>query len=527
MARVLARLNDGLPLLKYLGFAFWVAWFGVTYSQAIWLTPTEAGAAAVNEMFLVSTAAHVLALVACILGYRSVPTALSRPSLVAAAAAASALGCALVVAAGPLYAHSHLMFLAGSALTGLGTAALCMNGGLLLCAARPAEALRVVLVCELVACLVGSMASGLPRMLSTVLFVCLPLLSGACFLVGSPGRRAANEQELGRLTPTRDLWRLLATACVLCVTARFAQSFFAPGKTPGQLGTEGSVTSFVTLACVAALLLALSASRRRPGFSSVFYPAAGVILLALMACCLFPEGAGASVVVSAAAFQLFDIAMWCACITIVNQTKISATLLVACVRVAVSLGVTAGASLGNTLAAVSPDGQLSGPASLALLAVNLVMLLCVFPEQRAKRLLAPIPDEDEPGADSEREVDAGAPTAETTLGDEPGSGASKGTGTSVPASSAMATPERQAVSQRGRWKTLCLQLADEAGLTEREKEVFVLLAKGRGSQSISDALTISLYTTRAHTRNIYAKLDVHSRHELSEYVERYVEEHTA
>ena len=63
------------------------------------------------------------------------------------------------------------------------------------------------------------------------------------------------------------------------------------------------------------------------------------------------------------------------------------------------------------------------------------------------------------------------------------------------------------------------QLASEYGLTEREHEVFMLLAHGRGSQSISDALTISLYTTRAHTRNIYAKLGVHSRQELIDMVD--------
>ena len=39
---------------------------------------------------------------------------------------------------------------------------------------------------------------------------------------------------------------------------------------------------------------------------------------------------------------------------------------------------------------------------------------------------------------------------------------------------------------------MCMQLGDERQLTEREKEVLVMLARGYGSQSISDALTISL-----------------------------------
>ena len=89
--------------------------------------------------------------------------------------------------------------------------------------------------------------------------------------------------------------------------------------------------------------------------------------------------------------------------------------------------------------------------------------------------------------------------------------------------SAVEGEDATAAEHRGRWKQLCMQLGDERQLTEREKEVLVMLARGYGSQSISDALTISLYTTRAHTRNIYAKLDVHSRQELADCVRAYVE----
>ena len=61
--------------------------------------------------------------------------------------------------------------------------------------------------------------------------------------------------------------------------------------------------------------------------------------------------------------------------------------------------------------------------------------------------------------------------------------------------------------------------AEEAGLTDRETEVFLLLAQGYGSQSISDKLVVSIYTTRAHTRSIYNKLGVHSRKDLMDLVD--------
>jgi len=48
-------------------------------------------------------------------------------------------------------------------------------------------------------------------------------------------------------------------------------------------------------------------------------------------------------------------------------------------------------------------------------------------------------------------------------------------------------------------------------LTERELEVLRLLAEGLSNAEIGERLYISLPTVKSHTRNIYGKLDVHSR----------------
>lgn len=45
----------------------------------------------------------------------------------------------------------------------------------------------------------------------------------------------------------------------------------------------------------------------------------------------------------------------------------------------------------------------------------------------------------------------------------------------------------------------------------REGKVFLGLARGRTAQEIADREVVSIYTIRAHTRSIYAKLDVHSK----------------
>ena len=48
-------------------------------------------------------------------------------------------------------------------------------------------------------------------------------------------------------------------------------------------------------------------------------------------------------------------------------------------------------------------------------------------------------------------------------------------------------------------------------LTEREVVVLERLVEGDGYKEIADALFISVYTVRAHIRNIYDKLHVHSK----------------
>ena len=180
---------------------------------------------------------------------------------------------------------------------------------------------------------------------------------------------------------------------------------------------------------------------------------------------------------------------------IVYQSKASAVQVVALGRAIIALGVTMGDALGARCAGMGIEDAPLATAVFVLLFAAVIAVFFVFPERQVDKLLLPIPDEDDEGV-------ASADASEV---------------------SAVEGEDATAAEHRGRWKNLCIQLGDERQLTEREKEVLVMLARGYGSQSISDALTISLYTTRAHTRNIYAKLDVHSRQELADCVRAYVE----
>ena len=64
-------------------------------------------------------------------------------------------------------------------------------------------------------------------------------------------------------------------------------------------------------------------------------------------------------------------------------------------------------------------------------------------------------------------------------------------------------------------------IAIDCQLTPREREVLVLLVRGRDVRHISEALVVSVNTVRTHIQKVYSKLGVHSRQELIDHVEAF------
>lgn len=64
-------------------------------------------------------------------------------------------------------------------------------------------------------------------------------------------------------------------------------------------------------------------------------------------------------------------------------------------------------------------------------------------------------------------------------------------------------------------------VADEYGLSDRERMVFELLAQGHGESFVAEKLGISPNTVKTHRKHIYRKLGISSREELIEFVSRF------
>ena len=69
------------------------------------------------------------------------------------------------------------------------------------------------------------------------------------------------------------------------------------------------------------------------------------------------------------------------------------------------------------------------------------------------------------------------------------------------------------------YDAVCELLTERYGLTARESEILGFLARGRSVPYIRDTLVLSKNTVGTHVKNLYRKLDIHTRQDLFDLVE--------
>lgn len=509
------KTANALPFLVALGMAFWLAWFGVAYGSSVWVQPTEATTTVVSEMFISSTLAHAFVLIAAALLATRIQRVVRTAPLLLGSGLLATLGCVIVILAGPPYFHSRTLFLIGCACTGFGTATFSLNSGLVLCACKPRESLKVLLTIEIVSILLQFMIYGLPQPVGLAVFTVMPLLSAACFSIGSHRDVSYTFREANRLMPQKIFLVLLVAILILSVAANVSRGIYSSVIGPIQAASDGSLNNLLTCLVFALIFVFIYPNAQRFNFSHWFYVGAVLIIAALACTYIFAGEPGIAMGISTVSYAVFDLATWYIFTYYVYQSKVSAIAVFASGRAVIGLGVT----LGNLIGSYALQ-----PIVLLLVFLASLSVFLILPEKRIDKLLDAIPDEDsqaqEPFVESTR-IEASAPLSEESSLLEVDIKALLITDPNTE----VTISADELLTEKRPWKTLMETMANEYGLTDRESEVFIRLAKGRGSQSISDELVVSLYTTRAHTRSIYTKLDVHSRKELMDKTTEYYEEH--
>ena len=92
--------------------------------------------------------------------------------------------------------------------------------------------------------------------------------------------------------------------------------------------------------------------------------------------------------------------------------------------------------------------------------------------------------------------------------------------TAIPQSGSSEGGAPTAEQQGDALEARCAHVAETYGFTPRESEILVHLGQGRTARAISEKLVVSENTVKYHIKSIYQKLDVHSRDEVIDLIER-------
>ncbi len=263
--------------------------------------------------------------------------------------------------------------------------------------------------------------------------------------------------------------QVFALICIFSIASGFSLSFNIASFTP--LATP-------VLPIILILVLSwFSLASRRPGSEdsllilSFLLVVAGFMLATLKEPAL---GALANSLLSAGR-RCFDVLSWTVLATLCARNVPGSIFVLSCGSLANSTGTFIGADLGHLTNALGTENPLM--PSLVIDAVLFGLIAYVLLALR--------------GFSFARTIGAIVPVA-----------------TEQPAPSHSELMEQAAAS-----------LANAHGLTDREQEVMLLLARGHNSSHIQQVFTLSYNTVKTHVKRIYRKLDVHSQQELIDLVE--------
>ena len=344
--------------------------------------------------------------------------------------------------------------------------------------------------------------------------VALPLVAGACPLARSHAPRTAPpcEQE-----PSRAAGKLVPIVTLVCVCAFAASGFEGVVAAPYLASSRAIETSAAVLTLAATLLFALASvlAARRPAQSgsppdalALAFTALSVIVLVVGALLLSTQVAGTMIRALAlvvAGKNCLYVVFW------MVAPRLCATARVAMRRFA-ALVLASGmlyATFAGICASMAADVGFSGVTSLstaliAIIAAAAVVFACVHPRNAARLAAAAA------GAGTGAGQAAASAAAEPTpAAGEPSTG---GQDTPAPA------PEGgQALSLQDLQSALREQqqlMLEPYGLTEREREVVMLLLDGQTMGGVAEKLFITERTVKFHSRNAYDKMGVSSKKEL-------------
>lgn len=477
--RTLLTLHPGAAMW---GSVCWTAWILLVYSGE-WFGGAGESVSSLNAVaYLFSTTSLAVVFMALTLSPRLADKVLTNSGSMVAAGCIGSIGTLLVILSTSGLVPMSLFYL-GNILTGAGTGCIGMKSALWF-SGNPARLILMNTGLSLFsAMLVFGFALVVPWVFARIFLVLLPVMGAIFSLVNDdPSCNPRYSGSSGIVLPKK-FWRLVVGVFLLMLALSLVRGYY-----PNFLLSEEFSLSrdYSAVGClVVALSFAVVATLAPKGFKVgrlCYWVNIGVALLFAL---LPVVGLGSFVTGStfAVASAAIFISVWCLMASVAFKSGASPISVFGFGFASVSLGSAAGWWIGDRIFMVVDESLLS-ILSVVLLVLVIVVCLVIFRQSDLEDMAASLDEE----TDSSTSFDNGAGAAEHE-------------------------------SQKPRFRLKLEHLAKQAGLSEREYEVFSLLARGRNARGIAEELTISYNTARVHVSNVYSKFGVHSRAELQSYVE--------
>ena len=475
----LASIDRQVPGLTYLGLGCWIAWNTIGFSGAFWLHDTDTSVRSENLM-MVHLAACVVTLLLFAVFSKRASKIVAKNAFTYAGAAIACLGTLLIVITREEILPNQYLFYGGCILSGAGTTTLFMRAAALFGTLAPHRALYTIAMSELFSIMVFFVLNGCPNEVASVCFIMLPLLSAFFFSLRSRNVRGET-QVLTSEVPIPRKFGVLLLSIGLCSTAlELIRSYILIGMPPTVSVSSTAVAQFVEIFVLAGIALAMLLARgSRDDFGKLYSIAAGGLTLLIVVVSMFSLRSTAVASLGWIICSCYNMVVWSMLYYLVYQWKANAVRVVALGNAALSGGSLAAAALAMAYQSTRFGDDFMRVVITVIGVAVLVDVLFVFSEKQINSLLLPIDET----ADVSEDVEGGA-------------------------------------RESGQWDKKCAAVAARCQLSAREAEVMASLSRGRSAQEIADREVLSIYTVRAHTRSIYAKLDVHSKKELVEFIRK-------
>lgn len=281
--------------------------------------------------------------------------------------------------------------------------------------------------------------------------------------------------------------KLMISIGVFSFLARMLDSLPASGTDP--FATMGGSSLFALVIVGTVFLFVAVLSRRDFDATLVYRISVPIMVLGFTALALFSaENSAISILLVNVGYEFFDVLAWILFAHLARRHTSGVAYIYGMGVTCMFAGMAAGLLAGELTHALVSNGamQITVVAFACIFSLVIVGFM-VFPESMLTQLAHRKSEHKHTTPDADQEAPVENAQAEA--------------------------PAEATLEER------CAVAATRHGLTPRESEILVMLARGRTIAIIARDLQIAKGTARTHTERIYRKLDVHKQQELIDLVE--------